>query len=205
MNRYCNRCFLFFIGVLLLYSCKKKDLGYSIPKPIAIHANGMEYIGMETCMECHAAIVADHMQTAHWLTSSLASEATIKGSLEKDENVFTLSETTVFHMYQKDSLFVQEPRFTTDDRPIYTQPMNVVIGSGTKGQSYLTWNKDALFQLQISYFSPTDNWINSPGYLSGRLAPPRPVPGRCLECHTTYAEHLADDQQGNKKKILSGG
>jgi len=39
--------------------------------------------------------------------------------------------------------------------------MDIVIGSGVRGQSYLYWHGDQLYELPVSYWSDGSRWINS--------------------------------------------
>ena len=41
---------------------------------------------------------------------------------------------------------------------------DIVVGSGTRGQTYLYWQGNQLYQLPVSYFTPAHTWSNSPGY-----------------------------------------
>ena len=75
--------------------------------------------------------------------------------------------------------------------------MDVVLGSGNKGKSFLNWDNNSLFQLQGSFVENPGKWINSPGYRSS-LSEMRPIIPLCLECHVTYAEPL--NPMGNLKK-----
>ena len=74
----------------------------------------------------------------------------------------------------------------TDPR---TERFAVVIGSGEKGQTYLFWDEDQLFQLPVSYWKDL-GWVNSPGYRDGFADFERAIIPRCLECHATYFEAL---------------
>ena len=67
---------------------------------------------------------------------------------------------------------------------------DVVTGSGAKGQSYLYWHDNSLFQMPISYYTMANQWSSSPGF-PGKLFLDRPITSRCLECHTTFAETMA--------------
>jgi hypothetical protein len=90
-----------------------------------------------------------------------------------------LADTTGF--YQQ--LTVQK------DRIHYTEKRSIdlVIGSGNHGQAYLSWEGDHLYQMHVSYLTESDQWVNSPGmYVDGTADFARPVPGRCLDCHTTW-------------------
>ncbi len=201
-----NKLYIITIGIIFLavilyvafYSKKTNhNDDYIHITPIATHINGMEFIDTSTCIECHQQIVEDHYKTAHFNSFQPANENTIKGSFEEGNNSFNLNDKVTFDFVEKDSGFYQEPVFKNQKTPFYSAKMDIVVGSGTKGQSYLMWNHTSLFQLQASYFTPTDSWINSPG-APDQLAPARPVLGRCLECHTTYAQNISENKNGNQ-------
>jgi predicted CXXCH cytochrome family protein len=61
--------------------------------------------------------------------------------------------------------------------------MDLVVGSGRKGKSYLYWRDGLLFELPVSYLTGIRGWINSPGYLDGEIDFGRLIQPRCLECH----------------------
>jgi hypothetical protein len=50
-----------------------------------------------------------------------------------------------------------------------SERIDVVIGSGVRGQSYLYWHADQLYELPVSYWSDDSRWINSPGYKNGTM------------------------------------
>jgi len=67
---------------------------------------------------------------------------------------------------------------------------DVVIGSSRKGQTYLFWKGDQLFELPVSYWVGLDEWVNSPGYHDGTAFFSKGVTPRCLECHATSFKSL---------------
>ncbi len=75
------------------------------------------------------------------------------------------------------------------------EPFDIVIGSGRRGQTYLYWQGDQLFELPISYWTYTSQWINSPGYPPNEVHFHRPIIPRCLECHTTWFRALDPNSQ----------
>jgi len=75
--------------------------------------------------------------------------------------------------------------------------IDLVIGSGVRGQSYLSWKGDQLFELPVSYWSDGHRWINSPGYENGTMDFSRPVLPRCLECHATYIRQRSSNPLGD--------
>ena len=74
-----------------------------------------------------------------------------------------------------------------------TERMDIVVGSGKIGQTYLYWRGGKLFQLPVSYFTEAKRWINSPGYPDGKAYFDRPVIPRCVECHATYFEVVSEE------------
>jgi mono/diheme cytochrome c family protein len=77
---------------------------------------------------------------------------------------------------------------------------DMVFGSGVKGQTYLSWTGNRLFQLPITFFSPAHQWSNSPGY-PGKVVFNRPITSRCLECHTTFAQKISDANSEEKEEF----
>jgi hypothetical protein len=82
--------------------------------------------------------------------------------------------------------------------------MDIIIGSGKIGQTYLFWDGSRLYQLPISYFTQGEGWAYSPGYADGEVNFGRPIVTRCLECHATYIESASytDNRYGKKSYVL---
>ncbi len=62
------------------------------------------------------------------------------------------------------------------------------MGSGRKGQSFMTWTGNRLVQMPVTFFTAVNQWSTSPGYPADKVVFNRPITSRCLECHSTYAE-----------------
>ena len=182
----------------VIYRCKnvKTESDYYSPEVLATHDNGEHYVGSQTCRECHAAIFKDYINTAHFNTSAIADSVHIKGSFKEGENILDLKDVEFTMLEEKDS-FYQHTRIKNRATKIPPSKFDIVIGSGVRGQSYLSWDKDALYQLQASYYTPTDGWVNSPGYPT-YYDEQRPVRDACLKCHVTFAKPLADNPHGNR-------
>ncbi|NNE75536.1 MAG: hypothetical protein HKN31_00505 [Pricia sp.] len=194
-----------FLFVGIIYFCKnpKLESDYYKPKVLATHFNGEQYVGSETCMECHADIYSTHIKTAHYNTSALADEKTLLGSFEHGFNVLDLEYVTFTMERQSDSFF-KHTLLKNRTKKILPSAFNIVIGSGVRGQSYLTWDDNKLFQLQPSYYTPDDTWVNSPGYPQYYLE--RPIRGACLKCHFTFATNQNPGQgnQYDRTKMVFG-
>jgi hypothetical protein len=146
------------------------------------------YAGDESCRACHQNQVNSYHHTAHYFTSSLPTKDSIKGKFSAGSNVLkTLNTNLVFEMDAAGRDFTQTAtlQVTPTEKIHRTEKFGVVVGSGRKGQTYLFWEGDLLFQLPISYWTEVDEWVNSPGYPDGSAIFTRAVGPRCLECHAT--------------------
>lgn len=147
--------------------------------------------GMASCRRCHEKIVDSFVETAHFRTSSLPDAHAIKGSFSEGQNVLrTRSEGTYFKMERRvregeDAFYQTAYQSTKSGLQSRTEQIDLVIGSGRKGQSYLYWKNSLLFQLPVSFLAERGGWANSPGYVDGEVNFGRLIPPRCLECHTT--------------------
>ncbi len=77
------------------------------------------------------------------------------------------------------------------------ESIDVVTGSGTRGQTYLYWQGDKLFELPVSYWADGKRWVNSPGYTDGTADFTRPVNPGCMECHASYIAAASRDPMTN--------
>ncbi len=171
---------------------------YGPIESIAINENGEGYVSSLACMECHPEITKNHLQTAHFNSSSISDTLNVLGSFEKGKNLYDLNELVAFNLVEKQNSLFQEAFTKKDSQPIYSLKFDITIGSGSKGQSYLTWIGDGLYQQQISYYTPTDSWINSPLYPKNLFVKPRPVVQKCIGCHATFAKPLESNPQSNR-------
>ena len=142
-------------------------------------------VAVTSCGACHQAIVDRYLLTAHAATSALGSAPSIKGRFDPKHNLLrTRRPNLSFRMEARDQAFYQTA-FDTSFGRSRTERIDLVIGSGRKGQSYLYWNQGLLLQLPVSYLTGLNQWINSPGYHDGDVDFTRVIPPRCLECHST--------------------
>jgi Cytochrome c554 and c-prime len=134
-------------------------------------------------------VFASHLQTAHFKTTALPSDTTILGSFADGKNSFSFDEHRRVLMQKTDGRYWQSEN--TDGKFIRKKSIDIVIGSGTKGQSFMSWTGERLVQLPMTYFTAADQWSNSPGY-PNTIIFNRPITSRCLECHTTFAKVISE-------------
>ncbi|MEP7106528.1 MAG: multiheme c-type cytochrome [Ferruginibacter sp.] len=186
---------------IIFNSCKNNSNKYSG----IIHPNGKQFAGSETCKGCHKNIYESHWLTAHSLSSRPGSVSTIKGSFDDGQNVFELNRQWKVKM-EKNAAGLFQVGYV-NGHEVARQLMDIVIGSGTKGQTYLYWYGNSLFQLPISYYKPLNTWCNSPGFPTDQIMFNRTIPARCLECHTTNFKKTgasADVDEFDKTQVIYG-
>ena len=152
-----------------------------------------DYVGDAACANCHAESVESYHRTAHFRTSQVANRQSVKGTFAPGTNTMTTTNPNLsFQMDAKGDEYFQTAIFADPLKPTgaatrtRTERLDLVIGSGGKGQSYLFWKENELFQLPVGYSTVLHKWINGPGYVDGTAKFDRTVIPRCLECHATY-------------------
>jgi hypothetical protein len=165
-------------------------------------------VGDAACGSCHAAHAHTFHQTAHARTSVLASAATIQGSFAPGANLLhTANPDLTFVMEEVAGGFRQTARLRKENGEEVTrsESIDIVVGSGRKGQSYLYWDGDRLSQLPVSHWTEFDGWINSPGYVDGTADFDRPINPRCLECHaSSFANLDAPSNRYDRTSLVLG-
>lgn len=194
--------FIIVLSVFLLTKCINNEKGESSS---TVNSEYNEYAGSTSCMKCHKNIYDTHIHTAHFHTSEIASEKSIMGSFDTSKNKFVFNNGGVVAMEKRADGLYQVAYVNGVERK--SQRFDIVIGSGTKGQSYATWSGNKLYQLPITYFTKVNQWCNSPGY-PDKIIVDRPITSRCLECHITYAEKISPEgtvpEEFDKNRLILG-
>lgn len=209
-NKQNLKYFIFIIlGLLLIYvfwyvKSSIQISEYLEPEIIATHYNGKNFVESETCLECHTDIYNSHIETAHFNTSATANKNNIKGNFKEGFNELNLKGVR-FKITEENNRFYQFSKPKFGDTVTTKSKIDIVIGSGVKGQSYLSWKENELIQLQASYFKPTGSWVNSPNFPD--YAMNRKVDDNCLKCHATFAKNTNETGNGgfyDRSKMLWG-
>jgi hypothetical protein len=154
-------------------------------------------VGDSTCLGCHLAM-ATFEQTAHRLTSTLPTRASIQGHFNPGANVLRTAKPNLhFRMDSTTAGFYESAVLgRAPDTSGHRERIDIVTGV-RKGQSYLYWRGDRLYQLPVSYWAGV-GWTNSPGYPDGIVNFDRPIVPRCLECHASGFQSVADSSVMNR-------
>ena len=160
------------------------------------------FVGPQECHECHPETYQSFLATGHYKTSRPVNESTIDGSFEPGSNEFQTSDPNVsFEMIRKGDEFCQRVHFFDWT---FEVPMDIITGSSKMAQTYLYWHEDGLYQSNVTHITDGNQWINSPGYIDGDAAYARPIPQRCLDCHTTYFDFRGQTNHYTPGSLILG-
>jgi hypothetical protein len=165
----------------------------------------VDYVGDQACRSCHEEKAKTYSQTAHHFASSWPSPHTMKGGFTPDSNVLkTANPYLTFEMTQTEQGYFQTAteKISATKKVARTERIDIVAGLPRKGQSYLFWKGDQLFQLPVTYWTETDSWVNSPSYPDGSPHFDKAIIPRCLECHASYFEWMPPPVNRYRKTSL---
>jgi hypothetical protein len=195
VNRSALICTGMMLCVFLFVKCidreskhSKTDTTASVEMNARVSAD--QFAGSPVCASCHKDIYDSHILTPHYLTTRPASAEYIKGNFEPGKNRFAYDSDIVVAMEKRDSGFYQVGYYKGHEGII--KRFDIVVGSGSKGQTYITRFKNRMYQLPVSYFTAANKWANSPQYPTHPVLFNRPITSRCLECHTTFAHRISE-------------
>ena len=169
-----------------------------VPEP---HRTTVATNGDEACNACHAQGLS-YVHTAHRATSALATVPALEPLFRAAGAKLTITgeplPSLAFLMETKDGRSTQTAVTGWGNETVRTsEPIDIIVGSGRRGQSFLYWSGNQLFELPVSYWKSGHRWINSPGYVDGTADFKRPVQPGCLECHATAIVPLSSDLATN--------
>src|SRR2546423_718321 len=172
-----------FIGVVL---AALRLEGRFRPEPVRVS----NAVGDAECLSCHRQ-KSTFETTAHRLTSRLPTRGNIDASFASGQNVYQTANPYVHFRMDSTRSGFYETAVTgrPPDTLTLTKRIDIVTGSGRKGQSFLYWHGDELYQLPVSWWRGF-GWQNSPGYRDGSVNFSRPILPRCLECHSSGAQSV---------------
>jgi len=178
------------------------------PQPLHTPPPASAYAGDAACAGCHAEQAKSYFATTHYHDSSAPTQKTVLGDFTPGKNVLkTSNPNLIFAMIAAPDGFYQSAVDIADPQKLSgtAEKFDIVVGSGRRGQTYLYWKDDELFELPVSYWTYTHEWVNSPGYVDGKVAFNRPIYPRCLECHaTTFQTAPPPDYRYLKDSLVLG-
>ncbi len=167
----------------------------------------IQYVGDEACRRCHKGICDSYHK--HPMGESLFRVGTAP-PIEKYEPDGRASFFAEGHFYSVEptekGLVHRETRKNSKGETIGEVEALVgwVLGSGTRGRSYIIERDGRLFQSPVSWFSHQNRWDLSPGYAKNHPHFERAMPGECLVCHSNRVDPVPHTFNHYRQPIFTG-
>ncbi len=164
------------------------------------------YVGDKTCGPCHGDISQSYRR--HPMGRSLKPIADVEGTESYDathHNPFQALRATFQIERRGQKVWHTETCADANGQLVcrFETEVNYVIGSGTRGRSYLSNRDGYLFQTAISWYAQKRVWDLSPGFSSGYLSG-RPVSGACLFCHANQTRFREGSVNHYERPVFEG-
>ena len=174
------------------------DHNRTVAKPVSTEPH---FAGSESCQECHAAIyqqymrhpmaqsirkIGDQTPLEQYLQNPTFASAGYQYEIRSDANSPESPPSAVEHI---------ERVMSSSGQTVLEQsiPMHYVVGSGSRGRSFLHQAGDRLFQSPITWYVEKELWDLSPGYVPGNHQRfERVIVDNCLACHAGKVNRIAN-------------
>jgi hypothetical protein len=164
------------------------------------------YVGDEKCVDCHQDKELSYRK--HPMGRSLLPISRVATGQRYDSethNPFEALGTQFLVERQGEQVVYRQLARDVNGQIIYDSdvPIDYVLGSGTRGYSYITDRGGYLYQSPVSWFTQKQIWDTSPGF-SGEVRTGRPIPGMCLSCHSNRVRQHAGTINRYQEPIFDG-
>lgn len=158
-----------------------------------------QFVGVDACRDCHRERVDEFVHTGHYLASRRAIGDGVSGDFESNNRYQSRDENVSFEMEIDGEGFKQTALIRQGtDVERETKLVGMVFGAGKYDENYHYWDGNRLFRLPMAWLRSRHEWINTPGFLDGTADFERTVGPRCLECHSTWIEHVPGTRNAYK-------
>jgi len=165
----------------------------------------VRYVPDEQCADCHADKARSFAEHPMGRSLLVVGQDDLPPLGAGENNPFEALGSRFVVDRDRDTLWHRRIRLGPDGRPAVQMDWNVrfVIGSGTRGFSYLATRDGYLFETPISWYSQKKIWALSPGFdvnvLGGRAIIPD-----CLYCHANRSLPIEGTSNRYKEPIFDG-
>lgn len=150
------------------------------------------YVGPLACIDCHRERVAEFMQTKHFQACrEPEADGMPKGFLPGHGQFPSREPQIAFEMtHTKEGFFQTATVSNSSGQRKTSSRIDLIYGSPPNDEVYFTWQGDHLSELPVAWLHPQQEWGASTFHPDSTGDFSRPISVRCLECHTTWFQHV---------------
>jgi tetratricopeptide (TPR) repeat protein len=165
------------------------------------------YVGAKVCGECHQTRLEEFRETRHFLACCSPTGAHVPSGFGQETSELAAPHWPFrFRPIHEDNNYIEEVVGNTPDQSIHERyRIDLIYGSkGKADEVYFTWRGNQLFELPFAWLHPQNCWAKQIyGDVGDNVL--RPTTPRCLECHTTYFEHVpGTSNEYHRESIIPG-
>ncbi len=151
----------------------------------ATDPRGGEFAGSASCSSCHKEISDSYAHTNHYKTSEAFSYSNFKKLVKATHKEVAYANAQTVSIEEIDGSVFQT--LYAGGKKLQSERLDLTFGSGEKAQTFIYWKDNEMYQLPLTYLAEKEMWTNSPGFPADQPYYTRIIPGRCMECHASYA------------------
>ena len=196
------------LGIFTIAQCDF-DVNRELADGVAYlnHGDSVEYVGIETCKQCHYDKYESFIRTG--MGSSFGVADTSKSIAKLSDKSWIYDPHLNFYYHPSwigDSLFVNELRLKGTDTTFSLQKrMDYVVGSGQHTNSHIFNENDYLYQAPFTWYAQKGTLDLPPGYENGGNERfDRLIGLECMSCHNAMPTKFVKGSI-NKFKIIPKG
>lgn len=165
------------------------------------------YLGATICGECHSQRLDEFQKTRHFLACCAPEGEHCPTGFDAGSLAFE-SPLWPFRfkpLHRAEGYFEKIEGTSPTQRIDEEHRIDLVYGSkGNADEVYFTWQQNKLYELPFAWLKPTGSWAKQDyGDASDKVR--RTTTPRCLECHTTYFQHVPGTENEYKRDSVMMG
>ncbi|MEI6539364.1 MAG: hypothetical protein WCO86_07510, partial [Planctomycetota bacterium] len=155
-----------------------------------------EFVGTESCVECHAGECESFAKTGH--SRSLSG---VNAALEPADGEFYHSESGRHYRVYRDGETLRHMESIRneqgDEVVLADHPVSMVVGSGNHARTYLVESDGFYMESPVTWYTSKNAWAISPGFEVNNPGFSRAIYVECFFCHSGQVEAV----EGNRGRI----
>ena len=175
----------------------------NLPNETYLNLNDtVDYVGMETCKQCHPGIHSTFSETGMGKSFDNASKSKSAANFNQVHRVYDKAlDFWYTPSWVNNELYITEYRLNgTDTIHQKRQKIDYIIGSGQHTNSHLFKINGFTFQAPLTYYTQEKKWDLPPGFENGRSDRFDRIIGlECMSCHNAYPKMV----RGSENKYLN--
>lgn len=188
-----------FIALFNVHCANNKEATKPVYKN---HADGVQYVGINTCKTCHSKIYETYIETGMGKSFGLATRNKSAGTFSNHSIIYDKELDFYYRPYfENDVMYIEEYRLEGKDTVHKRiEKVDYIVGSGQHTNSHMYQSNGYFYQMPMTFYAQKQKWDLPPGFESGHNSRfSRTIELECMSCHNAYPNFVP----GSKNKFAS--